>query len=170
MQQLFHLIDRDDLVTGWGTAQRICSWARIGDGNHAYTFLKKFISNRLYKNLWDFHPPFQIDGNYGVTADIAEMLLQSNLGYINILPAIPVDWDTGSFEGLLSRRNIVVDVKWSKKNVNEVKLKPKFEGDLTVQCNGISKATVTDKSGNKVDFSIVGDDRIVFKGLPNEIL
>lgn len=163
------LIDRGDLVTGWGTAQRVNAWARTGDGNHAYLVLQKFLKNRVYSNLWDFHPPFQIDGNFGITAGIAEMLLQSNLGYINILPAIPDDWDSGSFEGLVARGNIVVDVVWKEKSATEVKLHPKFDGDLTVQCNGIAKAVVTDKNGNSIKFSVIGENRIVFSGIASEI-
>ena len=92
-------------VRGWSSAQRMNSWARIGDGEGAYKATKTLLKEKLYSNLWDSHPPFQIDGNFGYTAGINEMLMQSNAGYINILPAIPVEWNTGSVDGILARGN-----------------------------------------------------------------
>ena len=78
------LTDRGDDATGWGMGQRLNSWARVGDGNHAYDIIKAFFNRGAYPNLWDAHAPFQIDGNFGYTAGVAEMLMQSNMGYINM--------------------------------------------------------------------------------------
>lgn len=165
------LIDRGDVSTGWGMAQRVNAWARTGDGNHAYNVVKLMLCNRIFNNLWDFHPPliYQIDGNFGVTAGIAEMLIQSNLGYINVLPALPDAWCSGKFEGLVARGNVVVDVTWDNNKAIDVKLRPMFSGDLIVECKGISLAVVSDKSGNKVDYSVVSENRIIFSGVAGEV-
>lgn len=163
--------DRGDLSTGWGMAQRVNSWARTGDGNHAYNVLNLLICNRIFNNLWDFHPPtiYQIDGNFGLTAGIAEMILQSNLNYLNILPALPGVWKSGFVEGLVARGNVIVDVKWNNNLPEKICLKPKFNGNLVVECKGITLATVKNKVGEKIDFSVVGANRIVFDGVAGEV-
>ncbi len=99
---------RGDKSTGWALAHRMCAWTRAGDGDHAYLLLRELLANRTYPNLWDVHPPFQIDGNFGATAGIAEMLLQSHGGELEIMPAIPKAWSSISFEGLKARGNYTV--------------------------------------------------------------
>ena len=118
--------------TGWSRAWLINVSARLGDGPMAYDNIQKLFSQSMYINLFDAHPPFQIDGNFGYTAGVCEMLLQSHAGYIELLPALPTNWSNGSFSGLKARGNVEVSVKWEANQLLKLELKGLSKGDFKV--------------------------------------
>ena len=126
---------RGDEATGWGTAWRLNLWARLRDGEHAYKVLQMLLSpQRTYPNLFDAHPPFQIDGNFGGTAGITEMLLQSWGGTVFLLPALPKAWSTGSVSGLRVRNAAGVDLSWKDGRLTRAVLRSDKGGDYEVAC------------------------------------
>ena len=124
----FSLNARGDESTGWSTAHKINAWARVKNGNRAFDLLKMILSKCTASNLWDMHPPFQIDGNFGAAAGIAEMLLQSHEGYIHLLPALPDEWESGSFSSLTARGNFEISAKWKNKRLTEAEVLSKSGG------------------------------------------
>lgn len=143
--------NRVDKSTGWGMGQRINTWARLGDGNHAYKLITDLFDGGILTNLWDTHSPYQIDGNFGMTSGVAEMLLQSNMGYINLLPALPDAWSDGSVEGLVARGNFELSYDWTDGKLNQAQIVSNKGGECQVQYSDIANATVTDSDGNVVE-------------------
>ena len=153
---------RGNRTTGWALAHRMNCRARLGEGDQAHEAYQRFIIERTATNLWALHPPFQIDGSLGTMAGVAEMLLQSHDGAINILPALPTAWSTGHFDGLVARGNFVISAKWKDGKATELSILSRSGGECRIAYPGIGKASVTDSSGNEIKVSGNGKDQIHF--------
>lgn len=138
---------RGDDSTGWALAYRILCRARTHDGESAFKLLKKLLCEKTYDNLWSIHPPFQIDGNFGATAGIAEMLLQSGDGKITLFPAIPNKWGTITFKNLRARGNYIVSAARSGGKIKYCRIQSQSGGKVVVSAEGIKGVTVTAKNG-----------------------
>ncbi|TMR96113.1 glycosyl hydrolase family 95 catalytic domain-containing protein [Nonomuraea basaltis] len=147
------LAARGDGGTGWSKAWKINFWARLLDGDHAHRMLSELLTSSTLDNLWDTHPPFQIDGNFGAVAGIAEMLVQSQHGEIHVLPALPPAWPTGSVRGLRARGDVTVDVSWRDGAAEKITLRAGRTGEITIRAAG----QVHDEQGDEVGGRRSGD-------------
>ncbi len=148
------LNDRGTGGPGWSQALKIAEYARLGKGEKCYELINALIKSNVYPNLFTNHPPFQIDANFGYTAAVIEMLMQSHKGYIEFLPALPKEWSLGEVSGLMARGNFEVSFEWNNSLLTKGSIKSNCGGKCRLYHKG-KFIGISDKDGNdvEVDFS-----------------
>lgn len=167
-------------ATGWSKAHKLNLWARTGHAGEAFQIIQSAVgggNSGFLTNLFSSHgggvnykeyPIFQIDGNFGYTAGINEMLLQSQLGYIQFLPALPEQWKTGHVKGIVARGNFVIDMQWKEGTAESFAVTSRNGGTFTGEYKNLSEYHVTDSKGNQVTTEKQGNDKIAFSTQPGE--
>ena len=148
---------------GWARAERIAMWARVYDGEEAYAYYKELLGENFMHNLFNDHRGsqlFQADANYGATAGVAEMLMQSHDYVVSPLTAMPTAWPEGSFRGLLARGNFEVSAQWSDGHANQLEVLSKSGGSLELEYPNVAKAVIKTLEGREVDFVAKSNDQI----------
>ncbi|MEI6891158.1 MAG: glycoside hydrolase family 95 protein [Pontiella sp.] len=148
---------------GWARAERIAFWARVHDGEEAYTFYKDLLGGNFLHNLFNDHrggPLFQADANYGATAGVVEMLLQSQDHVVAPLTAMPAAWSDGSYRGILARGNFEVSAQWSGGHVDRLEVLSKSGGTLALRYPNVAQAVIQTSTGQTVDFVAKGTDQV----------
>ena len=154
---------RGDGGTGWSKAWKINMWARLRDGDRAHRLLSQQLSESTLKNLFDTHPPFQIDGNFGATAGVAEMLLQSQGEYVEPLCALPSKWDAGSYKGMKARGNFEISTSWEDGRAETFNIKSGSGNECKFRYEGIADYTVADMTNAEfIEPTVIDDNTISF--------
>ena len=136
---------RGDGATGWSMGWKLNQWARLHDGNHAYKLYGNLLKNGTLDNLWDTHAPFQIDGNFGGTAGVTEMLMQSHMGFIHLLPALPDAWKNGELNGVCAKGNFELNISWKDGELAQVDILSKNGGACEVRYKDVVTTVKTVK-------------------------
>ena len=156
---------------GWARAERIAMWARVHDGEEAYAYYRELLSENYMHNLFNDHrgdPLFQADANYGASAGVAEMLMQSQDGVIAPLSALPKAWSEGRYSGLLARGNFEVSAQWSEGHADRLEVLSKAGGTLQLRYPNISQAKIKTAKGRAVAFEVQGNDQISIESIRGE--
>lgn len=153
---------RGDGGTGWSKAWKINMWARMRDGDRARKLLGEQLTGSTLSNLFDTHPPFQIDGNFGAAAGITEMLLQSQGDTIEPLAALPSGWDTGSVKGIKARGNFEMDFSWENGNISECRITSNSGNPCNIKYNGIGSLKVYDETNKQYVKAEVSENTLEF--------
>ena len=167
------LKQRSDVSTGWSLAWRLALWARALDGEHAAKIITSALRHAssygqsngaggIYFNLFDSHAPFQIDGNFGYTAGVTEMLLQSYGGKIRLLPALSPHWVAGSIRGVKAEGNFEIDQEWKDSKLTQAVIKAGSKSECNLNYKNIAEAAINDENGVNVHFTIMDNDNIKF--------
>ncbi len=160
---------RGDKSNGWAMAHRLNAWARLKDGDRCHVLLTALLRHGTLPNLWDTCPPFQIDGNFGGTSGIAEMLLQSHEGFIDLLPALPAAWPAGSFSGLRARGGFSVSATWSDGRLTQASVVSEGGTDCRIKMANVTSWEVYGKDGRIIASRFHPADRILtFTTKPGE--
>ncbi len=153
---------RGDGGTGWSKAWKINFWARLRDGNRSHKLVEEILKESTMYNLFDTHPPFQIDGNFGSTAGMTEMLVQSQGDCIEILPALPDAWPVGIFKGIKARGNFEINCQWDNKVLETMEIISHSGNDCIIKYNGIQHFNISQQGGNQITPTIISGDKISF--------
>ena len=162
------LEERGNASTGWSRAMKMNEWARLFDGKNAMECYSGILAERTISNLFDTHPPLQIDGTLGLTAGVAEMLLQSHAGYVQPIPALPDEWASGSYSGLMARGNFEVGASWDEGSLTEMTVLSNNGNEFKIRYNEIADSTVKDSAGNEIEFTVIDDNTISFATVEGE--
>lgn len=161
------LNNRGDEATGWSIANKFLMWARVLDGDKALQLFRYQLAQRTYPNLFDYHSPFQIDGNFGAAAGVMELLVQSQTGTVYILPALPKLWDTGSVSGIRSKTGVEIGIDWTNNKATQITMTPSADGDIKL---GYSLAnTIYVSDGGAVQTISTNDSIFVIPGAKKDV-